>query len=142
MARRPDREKADILSEKDLKDLRHNLAHLSLGAVRDFYEQAYRDCRLILQPSTKPAADADTCPGLEAVAEMALSGHPPRPLFSPLCPRHFAAVSMSSQGSLVVDHSAKYRKFFSKEKVGILETACRGPARGRTNQISLVHWRA
>jgi hypothetical protein len=47
MPRRPDREKVDILSEKDLKELRHNLAHLSLGAVRDFYEQAYRDCRLI-----------------------------------------------------------------------------------------------
>lgn len=47
MARRPDREKVEILSEKDLKEPRHNLAHLRLGAVRDFYEQAYRDCRLI-----------------------------------------------------------------------------------------------
>jgi hypothetical protein len=47
MARRPDREQADILSEKDLKELRHNLAHLSISAVQDFYERAYRDCRLI-----------------------------------------------------------------------------------------------
>ncbi len=47
MARRPDREKKDLLSEKELTELRHNLAHLSLGAVRDFYDQAYRDCRLI-----------------------------------------------------------------------------------------------
>ena len=47
MARRPDREKKDMLSEKELTELRHNLAHLSLGAVRDFYDQAYRDCRLI-----------------------------------------------------------------------------------------------
>jgi hypothetical protein len=47
MARRPDREKKDILSEKELGELRHNLAHLSLGAVRNFYDQAYRDCRLI-----------------------------------------------------------------------------------------------
>ena len=47
MARRPDREKVDILSEKELTELRHNLAHLSLTAVRDFYDQAYRDCRLI-----------------------------------------------------------------------------------------------
>jgi hypothetical protein len=47
MARRPDREKTDILSEEDVKELRLNLAHLSLGAVRDFYEQAYRDCRMI-----------------------------------------------------------------------------------------------
>ena len=44
-----------MLSEKDLKELRHNLAHLSLGAVRDFYEQAYRDCRLIY--SRLPARD-------------------------------------------------------------------------------------
>lgn len=47
MARRPDREKPDILSEKDLTELRYNLAHLSVGAVREFYEWAYRDCRLI-----------------------------------------------------------------------------------------------
>jgi hypothetical protein len=47
MARRHDREKSDELSEGDLKNLRHNLAHLSVAAVRDFYEQAYRDCRLI-----------------------------------------------------------------------------------------------
>ena len=36
-----------MLSEENLRELRHNLAHLSLPAVRDFYEQAYRDCRLI-----------------------------------------------------------------------------------------------
>jgi hypothetical protein len=47
MARRPGREKVDMLSEKDLKELRHNLAQLSVAAVRDFYEQAYGDCRLI-----------------------------------------------------------------------------------------------
>jgi hypothetical protein len=54
MARRPDREKADILTEKDLKDLRRNLAHLSVGGVRDFYEQAYRDCRLIYSRLPSP----------------------------------------------------------------------------------------
>ena len=47
MARRPDREKADILNERDLKELRCNLAHLSVGALREFYDRAYRDCRLI-----------------------------------------------------------------------------------------------
>ena len=35
------------MSEKDLKELRHNLAHLSIEAVRDLYERTYRDCRLI-----------------------------------------------------------------------------------------------
>ena len=36
-----------LLSEENLKEIRHNLAHLSLPAVRNFYEQAYRDCRLV-----------------------------------------------------------------------------------------------
>ena len=39
VARRPEREKADILSEEDLKELRYNLPHLSEPAVRDFYER-------------------------------------------------------------------------------------------------------
>jgi hypothetical protein len=47
MARRPDREKAEKLTEQDLKELRHKLAHLSVTAIRDFYEQAYQDCRLV-----------------------------------------------------------------------------------------------
>ncbi len=54
MARRPDREKAEILTEKDLKELRHNLAHLSVTAVRDFYEQAYQDCRLVYSHLPSP----------------------------------------------------------------------------------------
>ena len=41
-----------MLSEENLADLRRTLAHLSLPAVRDFYEQAYRDCRLINQLPT------------------------------------------------------------------------------------------
>jgi len=40
MARRPDKREAEMLSEDNLKEIRHNLAHLSLPAVRDFYEQA------------------------------------------------------------------------------------------------------
>ena len=47
MARRPDKREAEMLSEENLKEIRHNLAHLSLPAVREFYEQAYRDCRLL-----------------------------------------------------------------------------------------------
>jgi len=55
MARRPpDPPKAEILSEKELKELRHNLAHLSVHAVREFYEQAYRDCRLIYSRLPNP----------------------------------------------------------------------------------------
>ena len=47
MARRPDRGNAEILSEEELKELRHNLAHLSVTAVRDFYLRTYDDCRLV-----------------------------------------------------------------------------------------------
>jgi len=54
MARRPGREKAEILSEEDLKQLRHNLAHLSPGAVRECYDQAYRDCRLVYSKLPTP----------------------------------------------------------------------------------------
>lgn len=47
MARRPDKREAEILSEEHLREIRYNLAHLSLPAVRGFYEKAYQDCRLI-----------------------------------------------------------------------------------------------
>lgn len=54
MARRPDKHEAEILSEEHLKELRHNLAYLSLPAVRDFYEKAYQDCRLIYSRVPSP----------------------------------------------------------------------------------------
>jgi len=54
MARRPDREKAEVLSEKDLKELRYNLAHLSVSAVREFYGRAYQDCRLVYNRLPSP----------------------------------------------------------------------------------------
>jgi hypothetical protein len=47
MARRPDNRETEMLCREDLKELRHKLAHLSLPSVRNSYEQAYRDCRLI-----------------------------------------------------------------------------------------------
>ena len=59
--------------EKDLKEIRHNLAHLSLPAVREFYERAYQDCRLDLQSRPDSEADADACSGLETVVEVAMS---------------------------------------------------------------------
>jgi len=54
MARRPDREKSEVLSEEDLKELRHSLAHLSVTAVRDFYERAYQDCRVVYNRLPSP----------------------------------------------------------------------------------------
>ena len=54
MARRPDRERAEVLNEKSLKELRYNLAHLSMTAVREFYERAYQDCRLVYNRLPSP----------------------------------------------------------------------------------------
>lgn len=47
MARHPDWEKPEKLTQKDLDELRYNLAHLSVDAVRRFYERAHQDCRMI-----------------------------------------------------------------------------------------------
>jgi hypothetical protein len=46
MARRPDPREEEVLSANDLKQLGHNLALLSLHAVREFYERAYEECRI------------------------------------------------------------------------------------------------
>lgn len=60
-----------MLSAENLKETRHNLAHLSLAAVRDFYEHAYRDRRIVYNRLPTPAR-ADSSPGVEAVMEVAL----------------------------------------------------------------------
>jgi hypothetical protein len=54
MARRPDKREAEMLSRENLKELRHNLAHLSLPAVREFYDRAYQDCRLVYDRLPSP----------------------------------------------------------------------------------------
>jgi hypothetical protein len=54
MARRPEREQSDALSVEELKQLRHNLAHLSPQGVRDFYQRAFEDCRLIYNRLPSP----------------------------------------------------------------------------------------
>jgi hypothetical protein len=58
MARRPDfGKREDIMSREDLDALAENLAHLSMPAVLDFYQHAYRSCRII-NSSTFPTARA------------------------------------------------------------------------------------
>jgi len=54
MARRPDPRDTEILSKKHLEEIRYNLTHLSLPAVRDFYLKAYEDCRLIYDRLPSP----------------------------------------------------------------------------------------
>jgi hypothetical protein len=56
MARRPNFEKERVLSREDIEQLRHNLAHLSMEAVRGFYERAYRDCQIIGRHFPTPVA--------------------------------------------------------------------------------------
>jgi hypothetical protein len=43
-----------MLSEENLRELRQSLAHLSLPAVRDFYERTFQDCRLIYNRIPSP----------------------------------------------------------------------------------------
>ena len=47
MSRRPEfGKREEVLSREDLKALGQSLAHLSISAVRDFYERAYNRCRI------------------------------------------------------------------------------------------------
>jgi hypothetical protein len=56
MARRPDAERGDQpLSREHLKELNYNLSHMSMSAVLDFYQRAYRDCRIINSHTFPPA---------------------------------------------------------------------------------------
>lgn len=41
------REAEQQLTQKDLDELRRNLAHLSVDAVLRFYDRAHEDCRMI-----------------------------------------------------------------------------------------------
>lgn len=47
MVRRPDSSKPEKRTQKDLDELRYNLAHLSVDAVQRFYERAYEDSRMM-----------------------------------------------------------------------------------------------
>lgn len=52
MARRPDigpdgKIREEILSRTHLDELVRSLSHLSLNAVLDFYQRAYRSCRIV-----------------------------------------------------------------------------------------------
>ena len=62
MARRPELQKPeDVLSREHLKQLGEHLSRLSPHAVLDFYQRAYRDCRII-NSSTFPTCRWNTDP--------------------------------------------------------------------------------
>lgn len=44
----------EVYTQKDLDELRYNLAHLSVDAVRRFYERAHEDCRMIYDRLPSP----------------------------------------------------------------------------------------
>jgi len=54
MVWRPDPRDVEMLSKKNIDEIRYNLAHLSLPAVREFYDRAYQDCRLIYDRLPSP----------------------------------------------------------------------------------------
>lgn len=56
MARRPDAEKReDVLCRDEVNQLVKSLSHLRMSAVLDFYQRAYRDCRIINGRTFPPA---------------------------------------------------------------------------------------
>jgi hypothetical protein len=56
MARRPHvQPREEILNREHLDELARSLAHLSMSAVLDFYQRAYRDCRIINSSTFPPA---------------------------------------------------------------------------------------
>lgn len=56
MARRPEiGKKEEIWTREDLKEIMRNLSLLSEHGVREFYERAYRECRIINSQSFPPA---------------------------------------------------------------------------------------
>ncbi len=60
MARRPEvapdgSTREEILSREHLDELARNLSHLSLPAIVDFYQHAYRACRIINERTFPPA---------------------------------------------------------------------------------------
>jgi len=58
MARRPEfGKKEDMMSQGDLDALNESLAKLSMHTVLEFYQRAYRDCRII-NSSTFPTPRA------------------------------------------------------------------------------------
>jgi hypothetical protein len=62
MARRPRIDaREDILSREHVDELARNLSHMSMNAVLDFYQRAYRDCRII---------NSHTFPAPRAVQEL------------------------------------------------------------------------
>lgn len=72
VARRPDPEKPDVLNEEELKQLRHNLAHLSPGGVREFYERGFEDCRPGYNRLPSPRKMQILVQAWEAVVEVAI----------------------------------------------------------------------
>ncbi len=56
MARRPDpARREEILSREHLNELAQNLSRLSMNSILDFYQRAYRDCRIINSQTFPPA---------------------------------------------------------------------------------------
>lgn len=56
MARRPEiGNKEQAWTQEDLKEIMHNLSLLSEHGVREFYDRAYRECRIVNSQTFPPA---------------------------------------------------------------------------------------
>lgn len=56
MARRPDLTGEKTWTREELKEIASNLALLSVQGVREFYERAYRECRISVRDFPPPRA--------------------------------------------------------------------------------------
>jgi hypothetical protein len=61
VARRPDFSQEEMFTQEDLKKMGRNLALLNEQAVRDVYQRAYRECRIV---------NSHQLPGARAVQEL------------------------------------------------------------------------
>jgi hypothetical protein len=73
MAQRPDKREKEMLGEENLKELRHNLAHLSLPAALGILRTGVSRLPPRLRPSSQPTPDTDTRTGVEATVELVVS---------------------------------------------------------------------
>jgi hypothetical protein len=73
MARRPDREKAEILSEKDLKEHSSQPSAPQRASRSELLRTGVSGLSVGLYPPTEPKEDADTHPSVEASVEVALN---------------------------------------------------------------------
>jgi len=95
--RPPDRKNLEVLSEKALRELRDNLAHRSLTAVRGLLRAHLSRLPPGLQAGSYSSRDSDPRPGLETIVEMALRKISQPKITVYQLPRSYSSLTLASQ---------------------------------------------